>query len=256
MTTKWINKDKFKTNDFDSDRENDFSIKEGFEETNPSSDKNPLVKFLLANPLKSIFDRDPIDSRNVKEPFVDAQNDDAQNDDAQNNIKPLGSPIYKTKTDKKNNNAQDNKLVESILVSLFSLFITLYVSYNWYFNLTEGFTKRIQFYEKFDVINYLYFFSEYFYKIVKFFDETISIQMPRLVNYFKGNERSVYILVLLISNYAVKTIISQLSRLYKYAKTYLQTGKITMITLGPFPKNTETNIKERTKKLKGLVLKN
>jgi len=232
MTTKWINKDKFKTNDFDSDRENDFSIKEGFEETNPSSDKNPLVKFLLANPLKSIFDRDPIDSRNVKEPFVDAQNDDDQN-----NIKPLGSPIYKTKTDKKNNNAQDNKLVESILVSLFSLFITLYVSYNWYFNLTEGFTKRIQFYEKFDVINYLYFFSEYFYKIVKFFDETISIQMPRLVNYFKGNERSVYILVLLISNYAVKTIISQLSRLYKYAKTYLQTGKINLMKIIYDPKS-------------------
>ena len=237
MTTKWINKDKFKTNDFDSDRENDFSIKEGFEETNPSSDKNPLVKFLLANPLKSIFDRDPIDSRNAKEPFVDAQNDDAQNDDAQNNIKPLGSPIYKTKTDKKNNNAQDNKLVESILVSLFSLFITLYVSYNWYFNLTEGFTKRIQFYEKFDVINYLYFFSEYFYKIVKFFDETISIQMPRLVNYFKGNERSVYILVLLISNYAVKTIISQISRLYKYAKTYLQTGKINLMKIIYDPKS-------------------
>ena len=47
---------------------------------------------------------------------------------------------------------RDDKLLDSIMVSLFSLFITLYVSYNWYFNFTEGFSKRIQFYEKFLLI--------------------------------------------------------------------------------------------------------
>ena len=55
MTTKWINTEK--------NKDENFSVKEGF------VDKNPLANFLLANPLKSIFDQEPIDSRNLKEPF-------------------------------------------------------------------------------------------------------------------------------------------------------------------------------------------
>ena len=233
MTTKWINKDKFKTKDLDSvsDIDNNFSIKEAFEDKNYSSDryplldKNPLAQFLLANPLKSIFDIEQVDSRNVKESFDD-----------QNNIKPLGTPTDK-QNNQKNNNDADNKLLESILMSLFSLFLTLYVSYNWYFNLTEGFAKRIEFYEKFDFINYLYFFSEYFYKIIRFFDETISIRMPHLVNLFKDNQRSIYILILYISYYTVNTFISLLSRVYKYVKTYVQGRKIDLMKIIYDPTN-------------------
>ena len=107
MTTKWINKDKFKPKDLDSvsDIDNNFSIKEAFEDKNYSSDryhlldKNPLAQFLLANPLKSIFDIEQVDSRNVKVSFDD-----------QNNIKPLGTPTDK-QNNQKNNNDADNKLL-------------------------------------------------------------------------------------------------------------------------------------------------
>ena len=155
MTTKWINTEK--------NKDENFSVKEGF------VDKNPLANFLLANPLKSIFDQEPIDSRNLKEPFDLNPFDDLNLIDDQDdidNINPFGSPTDKKR--KINNkyhkykNAQtiedDETLINSIVVSLFSLFITLYVSYNWYFNLTEGFSKRIELYEKFNVVNYLYFF--------------------------------------------------------------------------------------------------
>ena len=170
MTTKWINTEKIK--------DENFSVKEGFADI---SDKNPLAIFLLANPLKSIFDQEPIDSRNLKEPFGENDLNPIDDQDDIDNINPFGIPS--TKINNKSENAltksdikRDENLINSILVSLFSLFITLYVSYNWYFNLSEGFSKRIEFYEKFNVVNYLYFFSEYFYKIVKFFDETISIK--------------------------------------------------------------------------------
>ena len=37
---------------------------------------------------------------------------------------------------------QDDETINSIINSLFSIFIALYVSYNWYFNMTEGYKKR------------------------------------------------------------------------------------------------------------------
>lgn len=229
MTTKWINTEK--------NKDENFSVKEGF------VDKNPLANFLLANPLKSIFDQEPIDSRNLKEPFGDLNPFDDLNpindQDDIDNINPFGIPSTKIK--KKPENAltikRDETLINSILVSLFSLFITLYVSYNWYFNLTEGFSKRIQFYEKFNVVNYMYFFSEYFYKIVKFFDETITIKIPGLVKNFKGRDRSIFVLIFFISHFIVKSVISFLMRVYKYAKKYFETGKINLMKLIYDPKS-------------------
>ena len=238
MTTKWINTEKIK--------DENFSMKEGFD--NGSLPKNPLEQFLQANPLKSIFDQEPINSRNLNEPFGDINENDLNPIDDQDdidNINPLGSPddeIFKgTKINNKSENAvtikRDETLINSILVSLFSLFITLYVSYNWYFNLSEGFSKRIEFYEKFNVVNYMYFFSEYFYKIVKFFDETISIKIPGLVKFFKGRDRSIFVLILFISHYVVKSVISFLTRVYKYAKKYIETGKINLMKLIYDPKS-------------------
>jgi hypothetical protein len=226
MTTKWINTEK--------NKDENFSVKEGF------VDKNPLANFLLANPLKSIFDQEPIDSRNLKEPFDFNPFDDLNlivDQDDIDNINPFGSPTDKKR--KINNkyykykNAQtiedDETLINSIVVSLFSLFITLYVSYNWYFNLTEGFSKRIEIYEKFNVVNYLYFFSEYFYKIVKFFDETISIKIPGLVKNFKGRDRTIFVLIFFTSHYVVKSVISFLIRVYEYAYIYIETGEINLM---------------------------
>ena len=142
MTT-WINKEKFK--------EENFSIKEGFD-NGLDTDKNPLEQFLKANPLKSIFDREVVDSRNLQEAFEPNEelNPIGDQDD---NINPIGTPddeifkgMYSTKVKNKNERVltdadikRDDALIQSIMVSLFSLFITLYVSYNWYFNLTEGF---------------------------------------------------------------------------------------------------------------------
>ena len=244
MTTKWINTEKIK--------DENFSMKEGFD--NGSLPKNPLEQFLQANPLKSIFDQEPINSRNLNEPFGEMQNinendlNPIDDQDDIDNINPLGSPddeIFKgTKINNKSENAltksdikRDENLINSILVSLFSLFITLYVSYNWYFNLSEGFSKRIEFYEKFNVVNYMYFFSEYFYKIVKFFDETISIKIPGLVKFFKGRDRSIFVLIFFISHYVVKSVISFLTRVYKYAKKYIETGKINLMKLIYDPKS-------------------
>ena len=246
MTT-WINKDKFK--------EENFSTKEGFD-NEPDTDKNPLEQFLKANPLKSIFDREVVDSRNLQEAFDPNKelNPIGDQDDV-DNINPIGTPddeIFKGKYSTKIKNKdkrvlthadikRDNALIQSIMVSLFSLFITLYVSYNWYFNLTEGFSKRIKFYEKFDVVNYMYFFSEYFYKIVKFFDSTISIKIPGFVKTMKGSffkERSIFILIFFISHYAVKSIISLVMRVYQYVKTFAETGKLNVLKLLYDPKST------------------
>ena len=261
MTT-WINKEKFK--------DENFSVKEGFAGLTKSS--NPLEQFLKANPLKSVFEIEPVDSRaenSILESF-DPINDDPKNvfnpnddpkkvfnpiddQDGVDNINPIGTPgdkIFEGKYSTKMNNKsekklsredimRDDKLVDSIMVSLFSLFITLYVSYNWYFNFTEGFSKRIQFYEKFDVVNYLYFFSEYFYKIVKFVDETATIRMPKFVKIAKESfckERSIFVVIFFISHYAVKYVISFLRNMYNYVKTFVQTGKIDIIKLFYDPK--------------------
>ena len=186
MTT-WINKNKFK--------EENFSIKEGFADISLNS--NPLEIFLKATPLKSVVDRKIVDSRNVKEAF--------SNDDDYDNINPLGKPSDENTNDDKTNDEEnektneknekkDTQLINSIIVSLFSLFIALFVSYNWYFNFTEGFSKRIQFHENFDFVNYLYFFTEYFYKIIRFFDVSISVKIPDLVKDF-FMKRLIFILI-------------------------------------------------------------
>jgi hypothetical protein len=206
MTT-WINKNKFK--------EENFSIKEGFADI--SLNTNPLEIFLKANPLKSVVDRTIVDSRNVKEAFSSDYD----------NIKPLGKPSdentnddtttdeEKEKTNEKNNK-KDTQLINSIIVSLFSLFIALFVSYNWYFNFTEGFSKRIPFHENFDFVNYLYFFTEYFYKIIRFFDFSISVKIPDLVKDF-FMKRLIFILIFMNSYFIVKYVILFLKSLYKYA---------------------------------------
>lgn len=235
MTT-WINIDKF--------IDKHFSAKEGF--TNEQSNKNPLEIFLKANPLKSIFDRDIIDTRNATEGFTEVN----PIEDPDNNIKPLGkeeeettnlpeakeTPAEPDNERTRNQKKKDAKLIETIIISLVSLFISLYVSYNWIFNFTEGFTQRIQVYEKFDVVNYLYFFSEYFYKIVKFFDETLSIKIPGLVK-ARQEKRAIFILIFIIATYFVKSVISFLTRLYKIIKTFVETRKIDIMKLIYDPKN-------------------
>ena len=251
MTTQWINRDKLK---------NDNLKKENFSVIANNSSSNPLEQFLKANPLKSIFDREVMDSRNLQEAFNPNKelNPIGDQDDV-DNINPIGTPDdeifkgkYSTKIKNKNKRVlthadikRDNALIQSIMVSLFSLFITLYVSYNWYFNLTEGFSKRIKFYEKFDVVNYMYFFSEYFYKIVKFFDSTISIKIPSFVKTLKGSffkERSIFILIFFISHYAVKSIISLVMRVYRYINTFAETGKLNVLKLLYDPKSTNIYI--------------
>lgn len=237
MTT-WINIDKF--------TDKHFSAKEGF--TNEQTNKNPLEIFLKANPLKSIFDRDIIDTRNVTEGFTEVN----PIEDPDNNIKPLREedeestnlPSNETKEKSsepdnertRNQKKKDAKLIETIIISLVSLFISLYVSYNWIFNFTEGFTQRIQVYEKFDVVNYLYFFSEYFYKIVKIVDETVSIKIPGLVK-AREEKRTIFILIFIIATYLVKSVISFLIRLYKIIKTFVETRKINITKLIYDPKN-------------------
>lgn len=238
MTT-WINKEKFK--------EENFSVKEGF--AGLSKPSNPLEQFLKSNPLKSVFEIEPVNSR--VEPFdpkTSANPIDDQDDE--DNINPIGTPgdkifegKYSTKINIKlekkltrQDIMRDDKLVDSIMVSLFSLFITLYVSYNWYFNFTEGFSKRIRFYEKFDVVNYMYFFSEYFYKIVRFFDETTTVRIPNFVKFAKESffkERSIFVLIFFISHFIVKSVISFLKRI----KTFLQTGKFNIMKLIYDPKS-------------------
>jgi hypothetical protein len=242
MTT-WINKDKFK--------DENFSVKEGFAELPKTS--NPLEQFLKANPLKSVFDKEPVNSRTESFDSADTSQDflvesfdpeDTSQDslvESFDNIKPIGTPENKRKYSGKAENKltrnemkRDDKLINSIIISLFSLFVTLYVSYNWYFNFTEGYTKRIKFYEKFDVVNYLYFFSEYFYKIVRFIDETATIRIPKFVKLAKESifkERFIFLLIYLISNLFVKSVIAFLIRLYNYLKTFLQTGRIDIFKL-------------------------
>ena len=276
MTT-WINKDKFKEEDSDDD---DFR-KEGFADislnknplTNPLT--NPLEIFLKASPLKSIFERKPVDSRMKEEDSDDDSDDDDSdhNDDddfrkadsldtnlldtntftnlleifskanpfksffdkdvkeSYDNIKPLGNPdTQNAKKDAKKDtltNSQKNddaNRIHSIIVSLFSLFISLFVSYNWYFNFTEGFSKRLPFHEKFDFVNYLYFFTEYFYKIIRFFDTTISVKIPDLVKDF-FMKRFLFILIFMNSFFVVKYAILFLSGLYKYANDVINGKK-------------------------------
>ena len=222
MTTKWI-------------KEENFSTKEGFD--NGSLPKNPLEQFLQANPLKSIFDSEPVDSRNLKESFLD-------NEKEWSNIVPIEEPQLPFK--KNNDNAtsilakknRDDKLINSIVITFFSIFIALYVSYNWFFNIIEGFkTKRIKFYEKFDFVNYFYLFTEYFYKIVEFFDKTISQRLPSLIELFKGKERLIFMLVFVISYFSVKSIFDFLIRIYGYLKTYVENGKFNFFKVLYNPKN-------------------
>ncbi len=239
MTTTWINKDKFnleKTSIHTIKKENFRTIEE-FSDTL----KNPLTTFLKTNPLKIIFNRETIDSRN--EPFEN------QTDENQDNIKPLKTEGEEEEPEEPEESEEsettDKKRIKNIMISLFSLFITIYVSYNWYFNITEGFSKRIQFYEKFDFVNYLYFFSEYFYKIVKLFDETISIKTPSLVGKIKEGffkDRSIFVLILVISNFIVKSVSSFLRKVYKQLKSYLRGKKTNFLKIIYDPKRSNPYI--------------
>ena len=264
MTT-WINKDKFKEEDDDFRKEGfaDISLNKN-PLTNPLT--NPLEIFLKANPLKSIFEREPVDSRMKEEDSDDDSDDDdfRKTDsldtnllddtnsftnlleifskanpfksffdvkESYDNIKPLGNPdTQNAKKDTKKDtltNSQKNddaNRIHSIIVSLFSLFISLFVSYNWYFNFTEGFSKRLPFHEKFDFVNYLYFFTEYFYKIIRFFDTSISVKIPDLVKDF-FMKRFLFILIFMNSYFVVKYAILFLSGLYKYANDVINGKK-------------------------------
>jgi len=257
MTTKWINKEIFKEENFSTKetdgflpfkhgfiRERQIPLKEGFDKGS-YEDKNPLEQFLKANPLKSIFDADPVDSRNVIEPFVDDQQE-------WSNIVPLGEPNAKKNSKIKGNGKifkskrkmtredlkHDNELIKKIMISLFSIFIALYVSYTWYFNMIEGFKiTGSKFYKNFDVVNYFYLFTEYFYKIVKFVDESVTKQLPGFVELLKGKERCIFVLIFIISYFAVKTIFDFLFRIYGYLKSIVTTGKIDVFKILYNPKN-------------------
>ena len=260
MTT-WINKDKFKEEDDDFRKEGfaDISLNKN-PLTNPLT--NPLEIFLKANPLKSIFEREPVDSRMKEEDSDDDSDDDdfRKTDsldtnllddtnsftnlleifskanpfksffdvkESYDNIKPLGNPDTQNAKKDTLTNSQKNddaNRIHSIIVSLFSLFISLFVSYNWYFNFTEGFSKRLPFHEKFDFVNYLYFFTEYFYKIIRFFDTSISVKIPDLVKDF-FMKRFLFILIFMNSYFVVKYAILFLSGLYKYANDVINGKK-------------------------------
>lgn len=245
MTTTWINKDKFKDENFSS-------IKEGF--TDISLNINPLEQFLKANPLKSIFDSETVNSRNLKEPFGEGtfteidhalkplDYDEGEEDDNNDNI--VNNTVAGNKKMKKLTRGQikqDDKTINSIIISLFSIFIALYVSYNWYFNMTEGYKKRFAFYEKFEFTNYLFFFTEYFYKIIEFFDKAITKYIPEdLVSKIKKSwfkERSIFVLIFIISYFSVKFIIRVIRRAYNIFNKYIQTGKIDLFKLIYDPKN-------------------
>ena len=224
MTTTWINKDKFK--------EGNFSIKEGFADI--SLNINPLEKFLQANPLKSIFDfNETFDNLNDSHETFDNINEIGVEVD--NNENSTATKITKTQL------KQDDKRINSVMISLFSLFISLYVSYNWYFNMTEGYKKRFKFYEKFDFTNYLYLFTEYFYNIIEFFDKTITDYIPnKFVKNMKETffkERSLFVLIFIISYFSVNFMIRIIRRLYKFLNKYIETGKTDLFKLIYDPKN-------------------
>jgi len=233
MTTTWINKDKFK--------EGNFSIKEGFADI--SLNINPLEKFLQANPLKSIFDfNETFDNLNDSHETFDNINEIGVEVDineigveVDNNENSTATKITKTQL------KQDDKRINSVMISLFSLFISLYVSYNWYFNMTEGYKKRFKFYEKFEFTNYLYLFTEYFYNIIEFFDKTITDYIPnKFVKNMKETffkERSLFVLIFIISYFSVNFMIRIIRRLYKFLNKYIETGKTDLFKLIYDPKN-------------------
>jgi hypothetical protein len=245
MTTKWINKELFKEENFST------KVSEGFNNLS-SSNKNPLEQFLKANPLKSIFDREPMDSRNeikpdeVIEPFLD-------DEEEWSNIVPIGEPdVIKGEKEKKKkvkfiksekkmtreDLKRDDALIKSIMISLFSIFIALFVSYNWFFNMIEGFKLTgDKFYKNFDFVNYFYLFTEYFYKIVKFVDQSVTKYLPNYVQLLKGKERFIFILIFVISYFSVKSIIDFLLRIYGYFKTFAEKGKLNFFKILYNPKN-------------------
>lgn len=229
MTTTWINKDIFK--------EGNFSIKEEF--AGISLNINPLEKFLQANPLKSIFDFNETFDNIYEiggEDIVD-DNNEKTNTKTNSSAASAASATNLTKKQLK----QDDKTINSIMVSLFSLFISLYVSYNWYFNMTEGYKKRFKFHEKFEITNYLYFFTEYFYNIIQFFDKTVTEYIPNVFvknmkeTFFK--ERSLFVLIFIISYFSVNFIIRVIRRVYNYLNKYIETGKTDLFKLMYDPKN-------------------
>jgi hypothetical protein len=235
--TNWINKNKFMEN-FSGSIETFSDI---------SFNVNPLTMFLQSNPLKSIYDRDITNSRNTQEPFTTP-------DDEIDNIKDFGTPEDveeigikapaeqkepKEPKKKKILSENDENLIKTIVTALMTLFLTVYVSYNWFFNLTEG-KRQVKFHESFDFVNFAYFFTEYFYKIVQFFDMKIMESIPNFVgnmlesSFFK--ERSLFVFILLISKTIVEKSMAFIFKIYDFLKKFLVNRKL---DIGMFynPKN-------------------
>ena len=225
--TNWINKNKFMEN-FSGSIETFSDI---------SFNVNPLTMFLQSNPLKSIYDRDITNSRNTQESFTTP-------DDKVDNIKDFGTPEdveeigikdpeeQKEPKEPKNKSImskRDAELIKSIIIALITLFLTVYVSYNWFFNLTEG-KRQVKFHESFDFVNFAYFFTEYFYKIIQFFDMKIMESTPNFVgNMLESSvfkERSLFVFILLISKIIVQKSMAFIFKIYDFLKKFLIKRKL------------------------------
>ena len=223
MTT-WINKDKF--------TKKEKGINENFSAiADISLNKNPLTMFLQSIPLKSIYDREIIDSRNLQESFEDIDNiKDFGNPEKDVEIEnPDPKERVEAPKESQSLSKDDADIIKEILAALISLLLTLLVSYNWYFNLTEG-KRQIKFYESFDFVNFAYFFTEYFYKIIQFFDTTILEKLPNVVNSMLENtlfkDRALFVCILLISNSIVKKALDFISKIYAFVQQLIIKQKV------------------------------
>ncbi len=147
-----------------------------------------------------------------------------ESEDQVDNIKDLGLPEEapnievekpvepETESNEKIQNKVDDdmSLLNTILVSLVSVFLTLHVAYTWYYNFTQC-TGEATFYKKFDFLTSFSFITEYFYNIIKFIDVTLQERFVSfskiLINNTFLKDRSLFVLLLLISGSIVTYMI-------------------------------------------------
>jgi len=196
-------------------------IKNFSHETKENFENNTKSEKKIKPPmLKSVY-LEPIDARNTVEPL------DTIGGSGFDNIKGLAptktndtteatKPGTTTTTSGSN---KDDKIVGDMVITLFTSFLSFYLAYNLYFNLTVEDNKLFEIEKKLDNIP-MKPATNWFVEIVKNMTIWITTSIPTRIKTFIDNNsyfkyRSVFVLFLILGNFYLKPVIKSIIQFFE-----------------------------------------
>jgi hypothetical protein len=190
-------------------------------ETKENFENNTKPEIKVKPPiLKSVY-LEPTDARNMVEPL------ETIGGSGFDNIK--GLTLTKTEATKKTNDTskttnpggsnKDEKILGEMTIALVTSFVSFYLAYNLYFNLTVDDSKLFEIEKKLDNIP-MKPATNWFVEIVKNVTTWITTSIPtRIKTFIDGNSyfkyRSIFVLFLILGNIYLKPVIKNIIRFFE-----------------------------------------